>query len=154
MSFKHACLIFVAIIFVTAWLIRSDWMKLDKQFAESPKIASPKLHRAVAKPPKPAKSEAELSWDACQVAHRYIQNALKAPSTAEFPGCYSSDPAVSTWPHGNGTFTVNTYVDAQNSFGAKLREYYICRVYFPGTPQLMLRCFETDRDHTQTLNTF
>ena len=50
-----------------------------------------------------------------------ITDRLKAPSSAKFGG----------WQHkanGGGSYTVSGYVDAQNSFGAPLRNHFSCAV--------------------------
>lgn len=56
----------------------------------------------------------------------YLTGMLKAPGSAEFSS--GSDTKISgTSP---GPFTVRGFVDAQNSFGAKLRRNYLCTVTF------------------------
>lgn len=54
-----------------------------------------------------------------------IGGSLKAPSTAEFQS------SVEDYVHYDGKFiwTVQTRVDAQNSFGARLRSLFTCKVY-------------------------
>ena len=53
----------------------------------------------------------------------YVQSQLKAPSTAKFP--YSGDTsAVTIKDLGSNTAQVTAYVDAQNSFGAMIRQHY------------------------------
>lgn len=61
-----------------------------------------------------------LAWVACKDA---IKAQLKAPSTAEFP---SFDPAFATVR--TSSVTIVSYVDAENSFGAKLRQDWRCEV--------------------------
>jgi hypothetical protein len=64
-------------------------------------------------------------YSACDVAQRFVKRQLVAPTTAEFPTLCSS--AV----HGSdGVWTVYTTVDAQNSFGAKIRAYYEVKVKY------------------------
>jgi hypothetical protein len=58
-------------------------------------------------------------------SEKYVLEKLKAPSTAEFG---ESDAGVNQID--NNTFTVFNYVDAQNSFGAKLRQTYSCKITF------------------------
>lgn len=50
-----------------------------------------------------------------------IKNLLKSPASAEFP--YYSESFVNYNPT-TQTYTVNAYVDSQNSFGAMLRTNY------------------------------
>lgn len=59
-------------------------------------------------------------------AQEFVKRQLKAPSTAEFPNItadgVSSVPTKS--PDGQCAFSVRLYVDAQNSFGAKVRQRF------------------------------
>ena len=68
------------------------------------------------------KSQADIM---CQV---HVTNSLKAPSTAKFE--YLPDASVEDL--GNNTFGMNSYVDAQNSFGAMLRTNYYCKIQYIG----------------------
>lgn len=54
----------------------------------------------------------------------YVKDRLKAPSTADF-----SDETVASQGR---TWTVNGSVDAENSFGAKLRNSFACVVKYNG----------------------
>jgi hypothetical protein len=55
-----------------------------------------------------------------KACEEFVGRRLKAPSTAEFSG--------TTVTGGPVTFTVAGSVDAENSFGAKIRNSYICKV--------------------------
>jgi hypothetical protein len=61
-----------------------------------------------------------LQASACVAAQNYVEKRLVAPSTASFPwrGC--------TYFEGvdQGEWVLNSYVDAQNRFGAKIRTHY------------------------------
>lgn len=59
----------------------------------------------------------------CQM---YAKNALKNPSSADFPW---SDEAKAI---GGDEFVLASYVDAENSFGAKIRTQYACHVKYAG----------------------
>lgn len=72
---------------------------------------------------KPGGSSGPTSADASIVCHDFVKRALKAPATADFPS-YSQD-AVS---QSGSRYTVVSYVDSQNSFGAMIRTQYICTV--------------------------
>jgi hypothetical protein len=63
-------------------------------------------------------------WTLCKTA---VKDSLKAPSTADFPWTMN----VSVSPDLE-YFTVNSFVDAQNSFGAMIRTTYLCRMKFNG----------------------
>lgn len=65
------------------------------------------------------------------MAHDFIARELKAPASAEFP--YSTDPGVSITRSASDSgkacaFTIKTYVDAQNSFGAQIRTNFLVKV--------------------------
>lgn len=60
------------------------------------------------------------AWYACQL---FIKQNLKAPSTADFER-YSSSRVFK----GTDGYHVTMYVDAQNSFGAKIRSNFSCVV--------------------------
>lgn len=55
-----------------------------------------------------------ITWSCAQKA---MEDNLKTPSTAKFPH-YSEDFIE---PLGNNKFRVNAYVNAENSFGTKIR---------------------------------
>jgi hypothetical protein len=59
------------------------------------------------------------------MAENFIKDQLKAPSTAEFSPHGETRVAYN---EADDTYTVRGWVDAQNSFGAKLRSKYICTV--------------------------
>lgn len=65
--------------------------------------------------------EAQRS-DAKYMAKEFVTERLKAPSTAKFP--YYGDFAASKTP--GGSWQVMGYVDAQNSYGAMLRQQFLC----------------------------
>lgn len=62
---------------------------------------------------------------ALNLAEDKIRSLLKAPSTAEFANYRDAQISESGY-----TYTITSYVDAQNSFGAKLRKYFKVRVEF------------------------
>lgn len=75
---------------------------------------------------KDAKDEKTCSNDitAFVISQDFIRKNLKAPTTAVFP--YITSDGVMVNYLGNCTHEIIAYVDAENSFGAKLRtKYYI-----------------------------
>lgn len=60
-----------------------------------------------------------MAYDACKSA---VSDQLKAPSTADF----QSELDVDYRTTGGNNITVLGWVDAQNSFGAKLRSNFTC----------------------------
>ena len=86
--------------------------------------------RAAAADPK-AKAAAKLKAlceDDIVVAYlaskKFIKRRLKSPSTAKFP--WSDEAMVSTGP--DCTYTVRSYVDSQNGFGAMIRSNYVANL--------------------------
>lgn len=65
--------------------------------------------------------------DVIYFAKEFVKNGLKAPSTAVFP---SSDGEYSVSTLAENTFTVVGYVDAENSFGAKLRSKFVVKLRY------------------------
>jgi hypothetical protein len=61
---------------------------------------------------------------AIQASREYVRPRLKSPASAEFASLADSNAKHL----GAGVFTVASYVDAPNSFGAKLRTRYIARL--------------------------
>jgi len=55
-----------------------------------------------------------------------VKKRLNAPSTADFPSI--TDSKVSVKYLGECTHELRGYVDAQNSFGAKIRSHYYVKV--------------------------
>jgi hypothetical protein len=81
-----------------------------------------------ADPPDPAQhwNSVDGRIEALVMAHQFMERRLKAPSTADFPSIVSE--GVGVFHMGNGVFIVNSHVDAQNSFGAKIRTRFICKL--------------------------
>lgn len=55
----------------------------------------------------------------------FVKDRLKAPATAEFGNL--GDEGV-TWNAGRGLYVVRDTVDAENSFGAKIRSDFVCKI--------------------------
>lgn len=87
----------------------------------------------------PSRDEAEAvgAWVVCQ---QFVEARLKAPSTAEYPGSYPDFTRALT----DGTFRVDAYVDAQNSFGAMLRIPFSCTVSYRGNDNWHLESLTMD----------
>lgn len=62
------------------------------------------------------------------ICEEFVDRTLKAPDTAEYGGL--SEARITF--DGDETYTVRNYVDAENSFGAKLRSNFTCKVEFLG----------------------
>lgn len=77
--------------------------------------------------------EAEKAQNDCEdkglafvMAQKFVKKELKAPATAEFPR--PTDSEVTTVYMGNCTHEVRAYVDAENSFGAKMRNRFYVKL--------------------------
>lgn len=80
-------------------------------------------------------TETAAKKDHCDDAHmaqimsrHFVKPRLASPSTAKFPSYHDSGVSVTT--HGDCTFTVRSYVDAQNAFGAMIRNRYTARMEY------------------------
>ena len=63
---------------------------------------------------------------AADVCEQFVRDRLKAPDTATFRDPYGDQ--ISYTGDGDGPITVDSSVDSENSFGAKLRSTYTCTV--------------------------
>lgn len=70
-----------------------------------------------------AKSSAHVYCEAL------VKKSLKSPKSADFPWYNEKQVTVSS---NNEIFTVRSYIDAQNSFGATLRNNYTCKLQYNG----------------------
>lgn len=61
------------------------------------------------------------AWAYTQI---YVKKQLKSPSTAKFPWTGVRDVE----PRTNNIYMVKSYVDAQNAFGATVRQHFICEI--------------------------
>lgn len=67
-------------------------------------------------------SDFDITWYAQQM----VKQQLKSPSTADFPSTANIDSI------GDSTYIIKSYVDSENSFGAKLRSYWVAKVKYNG----------------------
>ena len=73
--------------------------------------------------------EHDLSIDAFVMSQESIRARLKAPSTAKFPYIVQKGVVVERLG-AEQKYRVRAYVDAQNSFGAMIRQNYTATVQF------------------------
>jgi hypothetical protein len=84
---------------------------------------------------------ADSAYIACKM---HIESRLVAPSTADFQSFREGD--VSVWKDHDFMFLANVTVDAQNGFGAKLRNRYECEVYCVSDEGCIVQnAYEVDR---------
>jgi hypothetical protein len=61
-------------------------------------------------------------------AEDYIEQTLKSPSTAKFPGIFQKKKHTTSL--GDGKYRISSWVDSQNVFGAKIRSRWSCEITF------------------------
>jgi hypothetical protein len=83
-------------------------------------------------------SDFSRKFDALFAAQQFVKRSLKAPATADFAP-YRESVIVDLGDH---RFEVTSYVDAQNSFGAKLRNHFTCVVRKTETKGFVLESLE------------
>ena len=80
-------------------------------------------------------------YDAWNQAKEVVEDKLKAPSTAEF--CSKSEATIEL---DGETWTIKGYVDAENSFGAKIRNDFTVVITFSGGIRFVVeKCTITPR---------
>lgn len=85
------------------------------------------LFYGLCKSNKPGNVTKQISkMDAAVMAKSFVEQNLKAPATADFGPVRDENVDQLN----DTTFTVRGYVDAENTFGAKLRNNYTCTVRF------------------------
>lgn len=65
--------------------------------------------------------------DACSMSQNFVKDNLKAPATAKFP-MWTQENCTAT--HTGNNWTVTSFVDAQNGFGALIRSDYTVRMTY------------------------
>jgi outer membrane lipoprotein-sorting protein len=71
-------------------------------------------------------------FSACSMAKTFVTQSLKAPSTAKWPTCREQEQTFVS--NAGNVWTVRSWVDAQNSFGAAIRTTYMIEMrYTPAT---------------------
>jgi hypothetical protein len=77
----------------------------------------------------PAKSQDHMG-NLCERAQGFVLEILKAPATARFQPCAQND--IDKTPSKDGQYYVRVSVDAQNSYGALLRNKYHVSLEYKG----------------------
>ena len=80
--------------------------------------------------------------EAYSIARQFVERRLKAPSTASWPGIFDDRGTVVRI--GDGVYEVTSWVDSQNSFGAKLRMHYAATVRHNAGDNWSLMSFTSD----------
>jgi len=77
--------------------------------------------------------------EAFVMAKAFVEDRLKCPSTAKFHGGYYNEETTIL---SDGSFRIQSYVDAQNGFGAMIRTYFVCVVKYVGNSNWILVSLE------------
>lgn len=85
---------------------------------------------AAAAQPDPAAAAKDRKITAWVMAQGFVKNALKAPGSADFGSVFGDyqNPQQCVQDLGGGRYRVTGWVDAQNSFGAKIRNRFAITV--------------------------
>ena len=75
-----------------------------------------------------ARAERTREYNAASICQDAVRRRLKAPATAVFQAPRNAQISRSA----SGDYEIDSYVDAQNSFGANLRSRYTCVVASTG----------------------
>lgn len=78
------------------------------------------------------KHDKAMAW---QITQKFVKEKIKSPSTAVFPKYYDIESSILKE---NRTYTITTYVDAENSFGANLRQNFEAVVKYDGNNNWIL----------------
>ena len=90
-------------------------------------------HVAAKSTPQSAPAHCPDKTMAWVIITEVVKSRLKSPATASFPGLFDGFSARrSVRDHGNGLYSVSSWVDAQNSYGAKLRTHYTAEIQWTG----------------------
>lgn len=84
-----------------------------------------------ARPPTAEQRTERERLDACYTAWQVVRGQLKSPTSAEFGNCQTGKD-VSVVDRGGGLYFITGKVDADNSFGAKLRQTYVVQLQRDG----------------------
>lgn len=134
-----AVLVFFVLIAVLLALIQPEsYIKSKAQVAEQARAKALADAAEAAKTPEMRAAEKAAAEEAAfekpdrktmayVMCQSYVKETLKAPSTADFPLV-----DYQAWKQSKQTYVIKSYVDAQNSFGAKLRNHWSCKVRYSG----------------------
>lgn len=139
-----AIAIYLGILFVIGFVISSmeaERMKDPAYAAAKKRTAEEAARRKAATEREEARRKRLQEWEssggkisALVMSQKFVARRLKAPATADFASITESKVTHL----GEGEFLVVSYVDAQNSFGAKLRNHYACRLKDAGNDNWQL----------------
>jgi hypothetical protein len=91
------------------------WWAVAEEFKKAP---------AQSNSPSPAASNEPASFEITTACEKAVLSRLKAPGSADFPGVFDDVSEPRKRP--DGSYLWGSWVDSQNSFGAKLRTRFMC----------------------------
>jgi len=83
--------------------------------------------------------------EAWVMTQQFVKDQLKAPATADYGSVWGGDyqdPDEVVTALGNDKFRISAWVDAENSFGANVRTYFVCELQYLGDDNW--RCTKLD----------
>ena len=123
------CLIPVALVIVIAMVAR---------FGERTSGGSRTDNTPVAPVTSPPRLDVGSRMEAVTMMQEFVEERLRAPSTADFPWGMGNDVVN----RGDGTFSVSSYVDAENALGGTLRQHFDITLRYLGDSQWRLVSLE------------
>lgn len=133
---RRIALIAAAVLLPLGVTACDQGQKDAREFEAASATTAPGANPTTTAPNAPTGRAADFgAFDVCK---GFVKERLKAPSTAKFRDFYQDDGEVQVDRNTDGTYTVTSTVDAQNSFGAKLRSTFTCTVHPTGKDTWLL----------------
>lgn len=102
---------------VAGFMLRGVWVSPELQ-------AEKDLKQKIEQVKKQQSAGRSAATSAYVYAEEAVKQKLKSPSTAKFP-YYDTDSLSKS---SDGSYTISSYVDSQNSFGAMIRSQWSCKM--------------------------
>ena len=137
---KSKIALILAIVFAIACLGFARITKLVSDAPEEEIFLAPTAIPPTVKPKATQDPNIDNPTLASMMCEGFVLDRLKAPSSAEFPGLLDEWPKI--MPFGGDTtghdWHVVSYVDAQNTYGAMIRDFYTCQISYVSNDQWKL----------------
>ncbi len=121
------CCVVFSLLAYNTWPDDPTEKKVNEQYVKAETPAKPKRREF--------NSERHLS-EAYVVSHEFIERYLLSPGSSKYP---FEAPNEVTKYSGDSIYTVESYVDSQNGFGALLRTQYSAKVKYNGSDKWQLQ---------------
>jgi hypothetical protein len=105
--------------------------EIEQRFKELSEAQATSLAKAQAAEQEKERADAaaleqeRLSIELIDSSQEAVKQSLKAPRTAKFPGIILERDEYKIYQKTNGSYQVSSWVDAQNSFGAMIRNHWL-----------------------------